>query len=106
MNYREPPYLVSWWNQYSVRYDLPLNFHPVPIAHAAIKEFDMAFLHQLAGRDVVPFHLMFFASAKDHVRGELGAVAGHDASRARELYCYGSSRRQLWHHAVWKGVSI
>jgi hypothetical protein len=50
--------------------------------------------------------LMFFAPAKDRVRGELDAVVGHDASRARELYCCGSSRRQLWHHAVWKGVSI
>jgi hypothetical protein len=50
--------------------------------------------------------LMFFAPAKDRVRGELGAVVGPDASRAHGLYFCGSSRRQLWHHAVWKGVSI
>src|SRR6266702_8868530 len=42
------------------------------VAHAAVEGFDVAILHRLAGRDVVPFHVMLFAPAQDSIRGELG----------------------------------
>src|SRR5690349_4587150 len=48
------------------------------VAHAAVEGFDVAILHRLAGRDVVPLHLMLLAPAQDRIRGELGAVIGHD----------------------------
>src|SRR5260370_6389122 len=51
------------------------------VAHAAVEGFDVAMLHRLAGRDVVPFHLMLFAPAQDSIRGELGTVIGHDHPR-------------------------
>src|SRR6266516_4620928 len=51
------------------------------VAHAAVEGFDVAILHRLAGRDVVPFHLMLFAPAQDSIRGELGTVIGHDHPR-------------------------
>src|SRR6266568_255193 len=51
------------------------------VAHAAVEGFDVAILHRLAGRDVVPFHVMLFAPAQDSIRGELGTVIGHDHPR-------------------------
>src|SRR6266542_3883546 len=51
------------------------------VAHAAVEGFDVAILHRLSGHDVVPFHLMLFAPAQDSIRGELGAVIGHDHPR-------------------------
>ena len=51
------------------------------VAHATVEGFDVAVLHRLAGRDVVPFDLMLFAPAQDRVRGELGAVVGDDHPR-------------------------
>jgi hypothetical protein len=48
------------------------------VAHVSVEGFDVAVLHRLAGRNVMPFHVMLFAPAQDRVRGELGAVVGHD----------------------------
>jgi hypothetical protein len=44
------------------------------VAHAPVEGFDIAVLHRLAGRDVVPFDLMLFATTQDGIRGELSAV--------------------------------
>src|SRR6266567_4501289 len=52
------------------------------VAHAAVEGFDVGILHRLAGRDVVPFHLMLFAPAPDRIRGELGAVIPHLRARS------------------------
>src|SRR5438874_11011553 len=49
--------------------------------HAAVERFDIAILHRLAGRDVVPFHLILFAPVQYRIRGELGTVVGHDHPR-------------------------
>src|SRR6185312_11254157 len=51
------------------------------VAHPAIEGFDVAVLHRLAWRNVVPFELMLLAPAQDCVRGELGAVVRHDHLR-------------------------
>src|SRR5690606_32065089 len=44
------------------------------IAHAAVEGFDIAVLHRLSGRDVVPFDTVILRPGKDGVRGELGPV--------------------------------
>ena len=51
------------------------------VAHSSVEGFDIAVLHRLAGSDVVPLDPMLFAPAQDRVRGELGAVVGHDHPR-------------------------
>jgi hypothetical protein len=51
------------------------------IAHPAIEGFDIAVLHRLARRDVVPFDLVTPRPSQDRIRRELGAVVGDDHAR-------------------------
>jgi hypothetical protein len=52
-----------------------------PVAHPAVECFHLAVLHRFAGCDVVPLDSMLFATMQYRVRGELGAVVGHDHPR-------------------------
>jgi hypothetical protein len=51
------------------------------VAHSPGEGFDIAVLHRLPGSDVVPLDPMLFAPVQDCLRGELGAIAGHDHPR-------------------------
>jgi len=48
------------------------------VAHPTAEGLDIAVLHRSARRDVMPFHPMILCPAQDRIRGELGAVVGHD----------------------------
>src|SRR5690606_26252176 len=51
------------------------------VAHPAVEALDIAILHRLSGRDVMPLDAMILRPGKDGVRGELGAVVGNDHTR-------------------------
>ena len=67
------------------------------VAHPAVEGFDVAVLHRLARRDVVPFDTVILRPGEDGVRGELGAVVGNDhvrlAATAEGLITNGVSAR-------------
>src|ERR671911_2569783 len=51
------------------------------IAHTSIKGYDVAILHGLTRRDVVPFDAVILCPAQDGIGGELGAVVRNDHLR-------------------------
>ena len=48
------------------------------VAHSAVEGLDVAVLHRLAWRDVMPFHPILLCPAQDGIRSELGAVVRND----------------------------
>ncbi len=52
------------------------------VAQVLVKTFDEAILHRLAGRNVVPFDVVFVLPGQDSIGSELGAVVADDHSRA------------------------
>src|SRR5260370_27389669 len=47
------------------------------VAHAAVEGLDVAILHRLPRRHVMPFHPILFAPAQESIRGGLGTPTVH-----------------------------
>ena len=52
------------------------------VAHAPVETLDIAVLHGLSRRDVMPLDLVILRPGKDGIRGEFGAVAHWEACSA------------------------
>lgn len=48
------------------------------VAHQAIEGLNIAILHRLSRRDIMPFDLMVFRPGEDRIRGEFRTVVGND----------------------------